>query len=73
MNSNDDGSVLKTGDGELIMTGDNSYAGAMRVDGGTLRLGDATAVSAGTQLIVDNNATVGLGGSLITDSAAFRA
>jgi autotransporter-associated beta strand protein len=67
------GSVLKTGDGSLLLTGDtgsfagqsytgNTYAGAMRVEDGTVQLGDGTALAAGTQLIVDGGAEIDLDG-----------
>ena len=68
MGFNYGGSVLKTGAGELTMTGDTTYGGstypgATRVYQGKLYLEDPTALSAGTQLIVDNDATVNLGGN----------
>ncbi len=56
------GSVLKIGGGNLILTGTNTYLGALRVDAGTLTLASAGALSAGTQLIVDNGAEVDLNG-----------
>jgi len=62
------GSVQKTGSGTLVVTGNatygqSSYLGATEVDGGTLYLGDAGAIPSTTSLIVDNGATVDLGGN----------
>ena len=68
------GSVLKTGLGSLLLTGDtieyggipcagNTYPGAMRVEEGTLTLGDSTALAPNTPLIIDNGADVDLAGN----------
>jgi fibronectin-binding autotransporter adhesin len=68
------GSVRKTGPGSLLLTGDtstfagtpftgNTYVGAMRVEEGSLQLGDSAELATGTQLIVDNGAAVDLAGS----------
>ena len=63
--------MLKTGLGSLLLTdastnyGASSYAGAMRVDDGTLTLGYSGALAGGTQLIIDNGAIVDLDWGLV--------
>lgn len=49
------GSVLKTGGGALIMTGDNTYQGGATINGGTLQVGNGgTSGSLGSGAIVNN-------------------
>jgi hypothetical protein len=73
------GSVLKIGGGNLVLAPElpnsdtpaqDTYIGAMRVDGGTLTTGNPGALAAGTQLIVDDGAEVNLDGNSITGSSA---
>ncbi|QDD65490.1 autotransporter domain-containing protein [Herbaspirillum seropedicae] len=41
------GSLVKTGDGSLTLSGNNSYTGGTRLEGGTLGVGSSTALGTG--------------------------
>ncbi|WP_433691911.1 S8 family serine peptidase [Herbaspirillum seropedicae] len=41
------GSLVKTGDGSLTLSGNNSYSGGTRLEGGTLGVGSSTALGTG--------------------------
>ena len=77
--STDGGSLLKTGDGLLELTGDtnwgspgfNDYDGITRVEGGTLELGDGTALPANSSVIIDNGATLDLHHYSFTGNSAL--
>lgn len=60
------GGLLKTGTAQLVLAGSNSYAGATHVVGGTLLLGDATAMPQGSALSVDGGARFDLNGFAAT-------
>ncbi|ELS1083885.1 autotransporter outer membrane beta-barrel domain-containing protein [Salmonella enterica] len=49
------GSLVKTGTGELTLSGDNSYSGGTTINEGTLVAASTTALGTG---LVDNNATL---------------
>ena len=51
------GGLAKTGTGTLVLSGANTYAGATTIQGGSLRLGSASALPAGTALTVASNAS----------------
>ena len=46
-----DGSLVKTGKGTLVLSGDNTYAGTTRVEEGTLLLASATAHGNGSMVV----------------------
>lgn len=68
------GAVIKSGSGNLALTGATGSAGTVTVDGGTLTIGDgqsassftagSVAVSTGTALTVDRNSTLSVSGAL---------
>ena len=66
------GSLLKTGDGTLELTGNGSdYTGITRIEGGTLQPGDATALPANSMVVVDDDATFDLYGQSLTQGSAL--
>ena len=64
INCSGGGSLVKTGPGELVLGGDNSYDGDTRIEDGTLQLAanDASAIQPST-VVVDNDATFDLDGN----------
>ncbi|MEO6054525.1 MAG: autotransporter-associated beta strand repeat-containing protein [Chthoniobacterales bacterium] len=63
--------MLKNGDGELVLNNDNSFQGAVAVQGGTLRLNGSNSYAGSTtvlmgELIVGNNGALGVATSNIT-------
>jgi fibronectin-binding autotransporter adhesin len=50
--------LVKTDLGTLVLTGDNTYGGGTRIEGGVLRIGDGGATGSITGDIVDNAALV---------------
>ena len=54
------------GDNHTPPVNGNNYPGSTRVEYGTLRLGDSNALPTTTNLIIDNEATVDLGGNTVT-------
>jgi fibronectin-binding autotransporter adhesin len=56
------GSLVKSGEGTLILSGTNTYAGSTTVSSGTLKLGAAGAIPSGSQLIVLAGASVDYNG-----------
>jgi outer membrane autotransporter protein len=54
--------LLKTGPGDLILSGGNDYSGATYVQGGTLRAGAANALSANSAFVVDGGGVLDLNG-----------
>ncbi len=61
------GSLIDSGDGQLILSGSNSYTGGTAVDAGTLYVTNPAALPTGTAL------TVGAGGTMVFDPAAAAA
>jgi len=59
--------LLKTGSGQLILSGSNTYMGGTTVDDGTLYVTNSNALPTETRL------TIGAGGTLIFDPSAFFA
>ena len=68
------GSVVKTGNGSLTLSGDNTFTGGFRHEGGTVVTGSDSSLGAGSLALVDGtlqassnrtftNASVSLGGS----------
>ncbi|WP_443115190.1 S8 family serine peptidase [Herbaspirillum seropedicae] len=47
------GSLVKTGDGSLTLSGNNSYTGGTRLEGGTLGVGTSTALGTGALAMSD--------------------
>ena len=60
--------ITKTGNGVLILsnTGGNDFTGATNVNAGTLRIGDATAVSQGSTITVASGAVFDVNGLTVT-------
>ena len=56
------GSLVKAGDGTLILSGSNTYGGTTTVSSGILKLGSAGAIPSGSQLIVLSGASVDYNG-----------
>ena len=60
------GGIDKTGEGELILSGDNSYTGDTRVNGGTLSLGNVNALGKGALHVTGAGLDLtGLGGDTL--------
>jgi autotransporter-associated beta strand protein len=62
------GSLAKSANGTLTLSGSNSYTGATVVSGGTLRLDGSGALSGSTTLQVDSGATFSTTGSALTSN-----
>ena len=62
------GSLSKSSNGTLTLSGSNSYTGATVVSGGTLRLDGSGALSGSTTLQVDSGATFSTTGSALTSN-----
>ncbi|MFT4913710.1 MAG: fibronectin-binding autotransporter adhesin [Brevundimonas sp.] len=60
------GGLTVDGDATLTLTGENTYSGMTRVNAGTLRLGRATALAAGSSLTVATGAGFDLSGYDLT-------
>jgi fibronectin-binding autotransporter adhesin len=58
--------IAKLGGGTVILAGTNSYSGTTSIQSGTLRLGSATALGAGSQLQVNASGTLDLNGNNTT-------
>lgn len=64
------GSLVKSGDGTLLLSATNTYTGSTTVNAGTLRVGSANAIPSGTELTIgatgsfDMNGFAGVFGSL---------
>ena len=60
---------LNKGDlGTLILTGDNTYSGGTRIDGGTLQISsDSNLGQSGTDLAINNGSTLQLGADLTSN------
>jgi uncharacterized protein with beta-barrel porin domain len=56
------GTLIKSGDGTLLLSATNTYTGATDVTGGTLRAGSAGAFGASTTFVVSAGATLDLNG-----------
>ena len=59
-----DGTLVKTGPGNLILSGTNTYTGGTDVEAGTLQIGDSTALGMGNLIV--NGGTLDLNGYSIT-------
>lgn len=69
-NSADSLTLVKTDVGRLILSGENTYRGGTRIDGGTLQVSaDKNLGQAGTGLTINNGSTLQLGADLSTDRA----
>lgn len=76
-----DGQLVKDGTGTLILTGENTYAGGSKVEGGILQIGDGGAngdiagdvdLSAGTKLAVDLSKETTLDGVISGDGGLLQ-
>ena len=66
--SNDNLTLVKTDLGRLILSGNNTYRGGTRIDGGTLQISSDTNLGqSGTGLEINNASTLQLGADLLTD------
>lgn len=60
------GSLVKAGDGVLVLSGSNTYSGSTTVSAGVLKLGSSGAIPSGSQLIVLSGASVDYNGYVPT-------
>ena len=56
------GSLTKTGNGTLVLSGANTYGGGTTVSAGTIRLGSANSIISGSDLSLGTGGTLDLGG-----------
>jgi len=56
-----DGGLSKSGDGTLVLSGDNGYAGNTTVSAGTLSISDSTNLGIGGTLALENGTTLDYG------------
>jgi len=78
------GSLVKTGEGSLTLSGNNSYSGGTRLEGGTLGVASSAALGTGPLVMSDGttlraaadnlalNNKLSLGGLATIDTQAFR-
>ena len=72
-----EGKLTKSGTGELVLTGDNSYSGGTVLNAGTLTAASATAFGSGTvyaqegDLQIDAEGAVQMSALLVADSASL--
>ena len=66
---NASGGLTKLGSGPLLLTGTNTFAGPTVISNGTLRLGNAAALSSSTAVKVVGNSTYDLNGFTLTNGA----
>ncbi|MDR3457899.1 MAG: polysaccharide lyase family protein [Verrucomicrobiae bacterium] len=66
-------SVIKTGTGMLVLSGDNTYSGGTTVNGGTLMAGNATGSATGTGAVAVNSGGVLAGNGIIAGAVAVNA
>ncbi len=60
--------LVKTDLGRLILSGDNTYRGGTRIDGGTLQISsDSNLGQSGTDLAINNGSTLQLGADLTSN------
>lgn len=66
--TNDKLTLVKTDLGRLILSGDNTYRGGTRIDGGTLQISaDSNLGQSGTDLAINNGSTLQMGADLASN------
>jgi len=64
------GSIIKTGEGTLVLQGNNSYAGGTDLTDGTIEVGTSTAIGTGTLTVSDSGTTLRAGAdNLVLENA----